>query len=1171
MSDQPSLFSDPPRDRPSDDDPVFSPEDGAPEPADVDDSTYDSTSDAVYDPTGEVPHPADTVRERSGPSPFTEGLNPDQLDAVVHEGGPLLVVAGAGSGKTRVLTHRIAHLIDTGARPTEILAITFTNKAAAEMRERVAHLVGPMVKAMWVSTFHSACVRILRRDGEAIGYPRTFSIYDQADAVRLTGYVIRDLGLDPKRFTPRGVHGYISLWKNELKDPERAAAEATDIFQRKHADVYAEYQHRLQKAGAMDFDDLLLNTVRLFREHPDVLDHYRRRFRHILVDEYQDTNQAQNEIVLLLAGGHHNVCVVGDTDQCFPAGTMVETPGGEVPIESLCIGDAVVGASQRPGTRAELVTHVEPGRYDGRIVRITAAGRELSATPGHLVPMRLVPRDGTWLVYLMFRADRGWRIGRTVGARPYHKGVRKHGLFVRTNQEHADAAWVLRVCDSLAEAAYYESLYAAEYGLPTVCFHDVGRGLAMDEPWLRRLYGDLDTETRAKQLLYDLTLDSEFPHHRPQNGARRATVNVTMFSDARAEVGYHRVQWSSNRDDVAVRLRAAGYRLRSGKAASLRYETVFKSYEEALADARRLALAGGLDVRRRLSHDGVVYDLMPIANARPGMEVLVRRDDGFEVAAIDTVELERYSGPVYDIEVDRIHTYVAGGFLVHNSVYKFRGADFRNILQFEDAFPEVTTIVLDQNYRSTQTILDAANAVIEHNLERKPKNLWTDSGGGERIVRYHAEDEGDEAMWVAGTCQQLHRDDAMNWREMAVLYRTNAQARVIEEAFMRMGVPYKVVGGTRFYDRREIKDAMAYLRAAINPLDEVSVKRILNVPKRGIGDTSVTRLDEYAREEGVAFVDAMRHAEDAGVSGPARRGIAAFVDLLDGLGAMVGAEGVGPGDLLQACIDQSGYLAELEAEDTVEAHGRIENLGELVGSAREFTVLDEFLEQVSLVADTDELDEDDQVVLMTLHSAKGLEFPAVFIVGVEEGVFPHIRALTEPDEMEEERRLAYVGITRAMQRLFISHAWSRMLFGSTQYNPPSRFLDEIPEQLVESKGNVTGRNSYGRQSYRHRDERGYDDPPPYRRRERGDRFDRERQDAHRDRIVESAMRAASAPQPANSQELGLKVGDDVAHPAFGEGVIIDISGTGEKAEAVINFAGVGQKHLALAWAPLKKI
>jgi DNA helicase-2/ATP-dependent DNA helicase PcrA len=371
---------------------------------------------------------------------------------------------------------------------------------------------------------------------------------------------------------------------------------------------------------------------------------------------------------------------------------------------------------------------------------------------------------------------------------------------------------------------------------------------------------------------------------------------------------------------------------------------------------------------------------------------------------------------------------------------------------------------------------------------------------------------------------------------------------------------------------------MAYLKAVVNPADEVSVKRVLNVPKRGVGDASVARLDEFARAEGIPFLEAMRRADEAGVTGPARRGITSFCALLDTVGEMVGAEGVGPGDLLQTIIDESGYLGELEAEDTVEAHGRVENLGELVGSAREFTVLDEFLEQVALVADTDDLDDDDQVVLMTLHSAKGLEFPVVFIAGVEEGIFPHNRALTEPDEMEEERRLAYVGITRAMRRLFISHAWSRMLFGSTQYNPPSRFLDEIPAALIEQRGNVTGRSSYGRQSYRPRDERGrasYADPPPYRRGGGGGSsvgaFDPD--DEHRERVVEAALRAGArnVPAPSNSQELGLRVGDDVAHPAFGEGVIIHIEGTGEKAEAVINFSGVGQKHLSLAWAPLKKL
>ena len=760
--------------------------------------------------------------------PPTDGLNPDQLDAVVHRGGPLLVVAGAGSGKTRVLTHRIAHLVHDGVHPSRILAITFTNKAAGEMRQRVAALVGPVARTMWVSTFHSACVRILRADGDRLGYPRQFSIYDQADAVRLTGYVIRDLHLDAKRFTPRGVHGLISLWKNELLDPDEVTARAQNIFDRKHADVYREYQHRLHKAGAMDFDDLLVNTVRLLRDHPEVLEHYRQRFEHILVDEYQDTNQAQNEIVLLLAGGHHNVTVVGDTDQ---------------------------------------------------------------------------------------------------------------------------------------------------------------------------------------------------------------------------------------------------------------------------------------------------------------------------------------------------------------SVYRFRGADYRNILQFEDAFPDVTTVVLDQNYRSTQTILDAANAVIANNAARKPKNLWTEAGSGHRIVRYHAEDEGDEATFVASTARQLHDDHAHNWRELAVLYRTNAQSRVVEEAMMRLGIPYKVVGGTRFYDRREVKDAMAYLRAVVNPADEVNVKRVLNVPKRGVGDASIAKLDTFAAAEGIGFLEALRRADEAAITGPAVRGIASFVALLDDLGAMAAAAEpddadavpeVGPGDLLQAALERSGYLGELEAEDTVEAAGRIENLGELVGSAREFTRVDEFLEQVSLVADTDDITDDDQVVLMTLHSAKGLEFPVVFLVGVEEGVFPHTRALTEPDELEEERRLAYVGITRAQERLYVTHAWSRSLFGSTQYNPPSRFLDEIPAELVEARGNVTGRSSYGRQSLRPRSDWGA--PPPYRRRRGGDDGGEERRrDAHRERVVEAAISAARRGQAkSDAHDLGLRVGDDVEHPAFGEGVIIDLRGQGDSAEATVNFPGVGTKHLSLAWAPLRK-
>jgi DNA helicase-2/ATP-dependent DNA helicase PcrA len=731
-----------------------------------------------------------------------EGLNPAQYEAVTHGEGPLLVVAGAGSGKTRVLTHRIAHLIDAHrVSPFQVLAITFTNKAAGEMKERIGRLVGPVAEKMWVSTFHSACVRILRRDAQRLGYPSAFTIYDQADAVRLTGYVVRDLGLDPKRFPPRSVHAAISAAKNEGVDPAEYVERAAVIHERRIADVYTEYQSRLRRAGAMDFDDLLGVTVELLRREPEVLEHYRRRFAHVLVDEYQDTNPVQNDLVMLLGEEHRNVCVVGDLDQ---------------------------------------------------------------------------------------------------------------------------------------------------------------------------------------------------------------------------------------------------------------------------------------------------------------------------------------------------------------SIYAFRGADMRNLLEFESVFPDATVIVLEQNYRSTQTILDAANAVIAHNVGRKPKDLWTDTGAGERIVRFCGEDEADEAQWVAHRISSLHAGGDLRWSDMAVFYRTNAQSRVLEEHFLRAGIPYRVVGGTRFYDRREVKDALAYLKAVANPTDEVSVKRVLNVPKRGVGDQTVGRLDAYARAHGLSFLDALRRWDDAGVSARAARGIEGFLTLLDELATEVGD---GPAALLERVLERTGYVAELEAERTIESEGRLENLAELVGVARDFETLDEFLEQVSLVADTDELPDpedpsDTGVVLMTLHAAKGLEFQVVFMVGMEEGVFPHLRSLTEPAELEEERRLCYVGITRARERLFLSHAWCRTLHGATQYNPPSRFLSEIPADLIEEAG---ASRTAARTSARS-----------------GGWESTAWQPRGRERAVDRATRPAP-PSPTGAHQLGLRVGDDVRHRTWGEGVVLHLEGSGDKAEAVVRFPSVGEKRLLLSWAPLEKV
>ncbi len=525
------------------------------------------------------------------------------------------------------------------------------------------------------------------------------------------------------------------------------------------------------------------------------------------------------------------------------------------------------------------------------------------------------------------------------------------------------------------------------------------------------------------------------------------------------------------------------------------------------------------------------------------------------------------------------------------SIYQFRGADVRNILEFEDAFPDATVIVLEQNYRSTQTILDAANAVIANNLGRKPKELWTDQGHGQAIVRYHADDEGDESQWVAHQISHLH-DGEYRWGDVAIFYRTNAQSRVMEEQLMRSGIPYKVIGGTRFYDRREIKDALAYLKAVANPLDEVSVKRVINVPKRGIGDSTIARLDVWSNSHGVPFTDALRRIDEAGVTGRAVKGIQTFTTLLDVLTAEL-ADGAGPAELLESILQRSGYVAELEAEHSIEAEGRIENLAELVGASRDFESVDTFLEQISLVADTDQLDDDESsVIMMTLHSAKGLEFPAVFLIGMEDGVFPHLRSIGEPDQLEEERRLAYVGITRARERLYLTHAWSRTLYGSTQYNPPSRFLDEFPPKLVEvvegsrrgsRRGASSGSSGIGSGSYRsdgygsRRSSAASDDrsgTPSGRtfgagtgpvESPRGRAWDE-----HRERVVESALRP-TPPSPSGADQIGLKAGDDVRHNTFGEGVILRIEGEGEKAVAVVNFPGAGEKQLLLNWAPLEKL
>jgi len=749
-------------------------------------------------------------------SPLFEGLNPSQREAVAATEGPVLVVAGAGSGKTRVLTHRVAHLVaDLDVRPSEVLAITFTNKAAAEMKGRVESLVGGAVRAMWVSTFHSACVRILRRDAHRLGYRPGFSIYDAADSLRLINQCLTELDVDTKKLTPRTVRAQISAAKNELVDVESFATGGHGYFHEKVVEAYRLYQQRLVEASAMDFDDLLMVAVELLEAYDDVADHYRERFRYLHVDEYQDTNRAQYQLVRILAETHRNLCVVGDSDQ---------------------------------------------------------------------------------------------------------------------------------------------------------------------------------------------------------------------------------------------------------------------------------------------------------------------------------------------------------------SIYAFRGADIRNILEFEQDYPDARVVVLDQNYRSTQNILSAANAVIAQNRSRRPKHLWTDVGAGASIVRFEGEDEHDEAAFVADRVRDLEAQ-GVSLDDMAVFYRTNAQSRVVEEVFNRRGVPYKVVGGTRFYDRKEVKDATAYLRAVVNPADQVAIKRVLNVPRRSIGPTSVAHLDRFAEGHGITFREALaRGGEVAALTPRARRSVAEFVAVLDRLAEVASTSG--PAGAVDAVLGEAGLLADVESDRTVEALGRAENLRELAGVVAEFeesmegALVDDvewdaldgierlrhFLEGVSLVAETDDLDGvSGQVTVMTIHNAKGLEYPVVFILGLEEGVFPHLRSLGDPDGLEEERRLCYVGITRAERHLFLTNATSRMLWGSRTYNTRSRFLSEIPADLVEEYG----------------------------RRRRQPTFERRRARAAGSSWSAPLPPAPNVPAratPATPKDVSFDLvpGDRVEHDRWGSGVVREVTGVGERAEALVSFRDHGQKRLLLRYAPLRK-
>ncbi len=1082
-------------------------------------------------------------------------LNPPQRDAVTHPGGPLLVLAGAGSGKTRVLVYRIAHLIrERGLPPHRILAVTFTNKAAHEMRDRIdALLGGPVARPIWIGTFHAICSRILRADGERVGVPATFTIYDEDDQRQVIRDCLSELGFDERRYPPAAIHAMIGRAKDEALDAGRYAARATTFMEEAVARVWQIYQRILTARGALDFDDLLCEVLRLFDEHPDVLHKYQERFEHVLVDEYQDTNHAQYLLVRALSGRHRNVTVVGDDDQCLPAGTMVACPTGAQPIESLAEGAEVMAACGAGHLAPAKVAAPLRRDYQGPVVTVTTRGGiRLTATTNHLVFGRLIPRADLHYVYLMHRRGMGYRIGRTRGVRSRTPGAVDSGLALRLNGEVADCLWVLAVSPSGAEAAFLEQLYAFTYGIPTTVFHVRGRKMLIRQQDVNRIFHDIDTEDRAHRLLADLGMLPEYPHHRSSAVVRgqttRRLVHFTMFGDGRPHGNRswsdHRVQLVTSGDEVRARVQHE-YRTRESRAAVWRVETVRRDYDTGWHMARHLAaMVDGEPVlracvttaQRGQGRYRLIHLVLPLGHLHPGMRLVVVRDGRVVEDEVISRILERFEGSIYDLDVPDLRTYVADGVLVHNSIYKWRGADVRNILEFERDYPDATVVTLAQNYRSTKTILAAAHAVIQHNPHRHPKELWTSNQDGIPVRLYEALDGSDEARFVVDEIKAAVADGT-RLRDIAVLYRTNAQSRLLEEECLKVGVPYQIVGGVRFYERKEVKDILAYLRLAISPGDATSLRRALATPRRGIGDVSLGRLATFAEGAGCTLLEAMRRPEatDA-LPRSAARALEEFVGVIDRLTAIAAAQPAS--QVITQALVVTGYQAMLEAEGTDDAYGRLENLRELVTVAQEVEEaagephLAAFLQHLALVADVDTYRDDlDRVTLMTLHSAKGLEFSVVFVTGLEEGLCPHVRAIDEEGGLDEERRLCYVGFTRAKSRLALTHARIRSTFGSPNLAVPSRFLEEIPGHLVVA---VPTRSLWEAASA---------DGLP-RRSRGGGRDDR---------------------RPIQSFEVGARV----RHAKFGEGQVLEVEGEGGAAIVTVRFAGA-VKRLALSYAPLER-
>ena len=1065
-------------------------------------------------------------------SPILNPLNEAQRAAVTAPLGPVLVLAGAGSGKTRVLTHRIAWVIQAeGASPHGILAVTFTNKAAGEMRARVEQLLGVPGGGLWIGTFHGIAHRLLRLHWREANLVQGFQILDAEDQQRLIRKLLKASDLDETRWVPREVQWFINSNKDEGRRPQHLK-DASDPTRSQLIKLYAAYEVACARAGVVDFAELLLRAFELWRDNAGLLAHYRQRFRHVLVDEFQDTNAIQYAWLKLLAGSEGYPFVVGDDDQCLAAGTAVTMgDGSRKPIENVLPGEEVLSNYGRGEFRPAKVTERFVRLRRGRMVCLyLRSGKVLKSTPEHthFAGYVLGETPQTYFLYLMHKEGTGYRLGTS---QVYTKGQarRRVGFKQRALQEHADAAWIIRTHPSENEARLDEMLTSLRYGLPTLPFVPrKGKAFA-------RVFHSLDTTDGALRLLEDSGLDPDRPHHTPRsrNSCRRNIV-ITLCADRRGLTPMHGI--SIGGVDAADRgaLEALGLSVRPAKRVgkSWRFETVRGDFGELMKIARRIR--DELDGRYVLQGHmlGRSLPFITASAIRTGM-VLATEASSFDV--VERIEHEDFAGDVYDLNVDRTHNFIANGVVTHNSIYRWRGAQVENLQQFRRDYPQAKLFRLEQNYRSTAIILEAANGLIAHNAGRLGKKLWTSGARGEPIRLYAAFNERDEADFVVNRIREWVAHGGAR-REAAVLYRSNAQSRVFEEAFLNARMPYRVYGGLRFFERAEIKDALAYLRLVASRADDTSFERVVNLPVRGIGAKTMDTVRDTARSHATSLWNGALGCVQSGLPQRAALALQAFLALIDKLAREV--QGLELHEQVDHVIQMSGLIEHFKKEKGERGEGRIENLLELVSAARgfspeteaesELSPLESFLAHAVLESGEGQADPyDDCVQMMTLHSAKGLEFPVVFLAGMEDGLFPHQRSVADLAGLEEERRLAYVGMTRAMRQLYVTYAEQRRLYGVDTYGQPSRFISELPADLVEE---IRPRLQVSRPVF--------------------------------------VKRSASLEE---SPSEGMRMGSRVRHSKFGDGVVLNFEGNGPHARIQVNFEGQGTKWLMLSYANLVRV